>query len=138
MWKLCPGPSQSRCFSSLVLRQDNQARGWRKGLGKFQVPNICYWCGCFDHGDKDCDLWIQSKGTLQPTSQRFGSWIRANQSEPSKKNVFQVSGFYKDMAEKITTRRRREGRPATTLVPPSGTVNNPNKEYGGGFCGNSK
>lgn len=33
------------------------------------LPNICYWCGCFDHGDRDCDLWIQSKGTLQPDSQ---------------------------------------------------------------------
>lgn len=29
-----------------------------------RLPNFCYWCGCFDHGDKDCDLWIQSKGTL--------------------------------------------------------------------------
>ena len=30
-----------------------------------RLPNICYWCGCFDHSDKDCDLWIQSKGSLQ-------------------------------------------------------------------------
>lgn len=34
-----------------------------------RLPNICYWCGCFDHSDKDCDLWIQSKGTLQLASQ---------------------------------------------------------------------
>ena len=20
-----------------------------------RLPNICYWCGCFDHDDKDCD-----------------------------------------------------------------------------------
>ena len=32
------------------------------------LPNICYWCGCFDHSDKDCDIWIESKGTLQTTS----------------------------------------------------------------------
>ena len=33
---------------------------------KYQsLPNICYQCGCFDHGDKYCDIWIQSKGTLQ-------------------------------------------------------------------------
>lgn len=38
-------------------------------------PNICYLCGCFDHSDKDCDLWIQSKGTLQNSSQQFGSWL---------------------------------------------------------------
>ena len=20
------------------------------------LPNVCYWCGCFDHSDKDCDI----------------------------------------------------------------------------------
>ena len=34
-----------------------------------RLPNICYWCGCFDHSDKGCDLWIQSNGTLQLASQ---------------------------------------------------------------------
>ena len=34
-----------------------------------RLPNICYWCGCFDHGDKDCNFWIQSKGTLKPEQQ---------------------------------------------------------------------
>lgn len=29
-----------------------------------RLPNICYWCGCLTHRDKDCDLWIDSKGTL--------------------------------------------------------------------------
>ena len=33
------------------------------------LPNICYWCDCFDHGDKDCDIWIQSKGTLRTEDQ---------------------------------------------------------------------
>nr|XP_023874461.1 uncharacterized protein LOC111987005 [Quercus suber] len=41
-----------------------------------RLPNICYWCECFDHSDKDCDLWIQSKGTLQLSSQQFGLWLR--------------------------------------------------------------
>ena len=22
------------------------------------LPNICYWCGCFDHGERDWDFWI--------------------------------------------------------------------------------
>uniref|UniRef100_A0A7N2R6A8 Zinc knuckle CX2CX4HX4C domain-containing protein n=1 Tax=Quercus lobata TaxID=97700 RepID=A0A7N2R6A8_QUELO len=26
------------------------------------LPNICYWCGCLDHDDKDCDIWIESEG----------------------------------------------------------------------------
>ena len=24
------------------------------------LPNICYWCGCLDHSDKDCEKWIES------------------------------------------------------------------------------
>ena len=40
-----------------------------------RLPNICYWCGCFEHDDRDCDLWIQSKGTLRQEEQQFGSWI---------------------------------------------------------------
>ena len=55
-----------------------------------RLPNICYWCGCFDHGDRDCDFWIQSKGTLKPKQQQFGSWIRASQLGATKKSVVQV------------------------------------------------
>ncbi|XP_065615766.1 uncharacterized protein LOC136061661 [Quercus suber] len=25
-----------------------------------RLPNICYWCGCFDHDDKDCEKWLNS------------------------------------------------------------------------------
>ena len=30
-----------------------------------RLPNLCYWCGRLDHDDKNCELWIQSKGTLK-------------------------------------------------------------------------
>ncbi|XP_075640492.1 uncharacterized protein At4g02000-like [Castanea sativa] len=73
-----------------------------------RLPNICYWCGYFDQGDRDCDLWIQSKGTLKLESQQFGSWIRASQMG-TKKSMVRVSGFYKDRPENISTQRRREG-----------------------------
>lgn len=62
------------------------------------LPNICYWCGCFDHSNKNFDIWIESKGTLQTNSQQFGSWLHANQTGPSKRNVVRVSGFYEDRA----------------------------------------
>ena len=74
------------------------------------LPNICYWCGYFDHSDKDRDIWIESKGSLHISSQQFGSWLHANQTDPSKKNVVRVSGFYKGRAENISTRRRQEGK----------------------------
>jgi len=31
-----------------------------------RLPNICYWCGCFNHDDKDCEVWLNSEGTLTP------------------------------------------------------------------------
>ena len=30
-----------------------------------RLPNIYYWYGHLTHDDKDYDLWIESKGTLQ-------------------------------------------------------------------------
>ena len=29
-----------------------------------RLLNICYWCGCFDHDDKDCEIWLNSEGSL--------------------------------------------------------------------------
>ena len=30
-----------------------------------RLPNICYRCGRLTHDDRDCDLWIESEGTLR-------------------------------------------------------------------------
>lgn len=30
------------------------------------LPNICYWCGCLNHNDKDYGLWLDSEGMLLP------------------------------------------------------------------------
>ena len=29
-----------------------------------RLPNICYWCGCLNHSDRDCEVWINSDGTF--------------------------------------------------------------------------
>ncbi|XP_065634098.1 uncharacterized protein LOC136069472 [Quercus suber] len=29
-----------------------------------RLLNICYWCGSFDHDDKDCEIWLNSEGSL--------------------------------------------------------------------------
>ena len=96
-----------------------------------RLPNICYWCGCFDHGDKDYDIWIQSKGTLRMEERQFGSWIRAEQSGPPKKNVVRVSGYYEDRTENLSTRRRREMKSGLTTagsIPKSNPTVQMNKE----------
>ena len=27
-----------------------------------RLPSIYFWCGCLTHGEKDCELWINSEG----------------------------------------------------------------------------
>ena len=81
-----------------IIRLDEGEKVW-VNFRYEHLPNLCYWCGCLDHGDKECDIWIQSKGTLQVTSQQYGSWIRAIPTGPPKKNVVHVSGFYEDRKE---------------------------------------
>ena len=52
-----------------------------------RLPNICYWCGCLTHNDKDCEQWVESEGSFSTESQQFGSWIHAPPFIPSRKNV---------------------------------------------------
>lgn len=72
-----------------------------------QLPNICYWCGCLTHDDRDCEQWIESEESLSIESQQFGPWIHGPPFIPSRKNIIKVPGFY--------TRRGKE----TSATPPS-------------------
>ena len=29
-----------------------------------RLPSLCFWCGCLTHDDRDCDLWVESEGSL--------------------------------------------------------------------------
>ena len=42
-----------------------------------RLPNICYWCGCLNHVDRYCDLWIESEGKLTKENQAYRAWIHA-------------------------------------------------------------
>ena len=59
-----------------------------------RLPNICYWCGCLNHVDRDCDLWIESEGKLTKENQAYGAWIRATFFGKGRSSVLKVSGFY--------------------------------------------
>lgn len=58
-----------------------------------RLPNICYLCGRHTHSDKECPLWIGSRGKLKDGDQQFGSWIRATTPSPFHKTVIRVEGF---------------------------------------------
>ena len=59
-----------------------------------RLPNLCYWCGRLTHDDRDCDLWIDSEGTLTPEQREFGPHLRAPPFVAARKSSIVVPGFY--------------------------------------------
>ena len=42
-----------------------------------RLPIFCYWCGLLNHDEKDCPMWLRSKGSLRKEEQQYGGWMRA-------------------------------------------------------------
>ena len=59
-----------------------------------RLPNICYWCGRLTHNDKDCEIWIESEGTLRNDQKEFGPCLRAPPFLVFRKNTIVVPGYY--------------------------------------------
>lgn len=59
-----------------------------------RLPNICHWRGHLTHDDRDCDLWIESEGTLRTEQRAFGQHLRAPLFVASRKSVITVPGYY--------------------------------------------
>ena len=57
-----------------------------------RLPNLCYWCGMLTHGDRDCDRWLRSKGTLRREEQQYGAWLRAGVDRPIRRVKVKVAG----------------------------------------------
>ena len=66
-----------------------------------RLPTICYWCGCFDHDDKDCKVWLNSEGILTPEQRQFSPSLRAAPFFPLRKQVVSVPSFYKSRKSSI-------------------------------------
>ena len=78
-----------------------------------RLPNICYWCGRLDHNDKDCTLWIQSKGSLTEENRQYNQTLRASPYRPQKSVIF-VLGFY----ERAENTRTSSGVPTEDQAMP--------------------
>ena len=81
-------------------------------------PNLCYWYGCLMHADRDCELWIDSEGTLQSDSQQFGPWLMAALFTATRKNVVVILGFFskKNGASSSKTHSKSTTNPSVVVV----------------------
>ena len=50
------------------LRSEGKQVGW-VGLKCERLPNFCYWYGRVTHGERDCEVWLQGKGSLRKEEQ---------------------------------------------------------------------
>ena len=84
-----------------ITRPLSKGRMVSLGQGKEQwvsfkyerLPNICYWCGCLNHDDRDCKLWLDSEGSLKVEEQQYGPWLCVTPVSRARKNVVSVPGF---------------------------------------------
>lgn len=89
--------SQPLCRCRKIILSEGSV--WWVSLKYERLRSICYWCGLVSHEDKDCELWIKSKGTLTVDKQQFGPWICAPQFNPSRKTFVEVRGYYDEIEE---------------------------------------
>ena len=109
-----------------VITLPNGSKHWIKFRYEC-LPSICYWCGWLDHDDRDCDLWIQSNGTLKMDQQQFGSFLRAPPYKSSGRDVIYVPGYYEEKSSKAREKKAEmaahmAARAAVVATPPGPVV----------------
>ena len=52
---------------------------------------FCYWCGKLNHDEKDCGIWLRSRGTVQAHDQQYGAWLRAKPENLQRPQRVQVN-----------------------------------------------
>ena len=114
---------------------DDDNEGW-VSFQYERLPNLCYWCGHLTHDDKECALWLRSKGTLSVQDQQFGLWIRASQFNPAKKSIVEVQG-YETMPGASRMRGGQVGRDRLDTAPVSVSIGNMESSNVSGESGKS-
>lgn len=88
-----------------------------------------YWCGHLSHDDKECSMWLSSKGDLSEVEQEFGPWLRASQFNPTRKTTVEVQGFdgggnHRNSPGRIEVGDTRKGKCMKTVPTVAGVENN--------------
>ena len=87
-----------------------------------RLLSLCYWCGCLNHDDRDCELWVQSNGTLTLDQQQFGPFLRAPPYKSLGKDVIYVPDYYEKRASRLQVRSRDKGSSHNVGLIQSGTT----------------
>jgi hypothetical protein len=86
-----------------------------------RLTNFCYWCGLITHGEKDCELWLRSHGSLSPAKQPYGAWMRGETERFGRKfpNAFDPNkGNQETQSEQGTTPARGWSEKTTVRKEP--------------------
>ena len=116
--------SQPLCRGRLLTMEDGK-NIW-VSLKYERLPNLCYWCGCLTHDDRDCDKWFESEGGLNSGDRQFGPWLRASPFSASRKNVVYVPGYYASKKASTSTSSvpaPHPTKPTTETSQPPAAVN---------------
>ena len=84
-----------------------------------RLPNICYWCGCLTHNDRDCEIWINSDGMLKAGDQEYGPWLRAPFTPNPKRSMVVVPGYYENRKKNLAGSSRATEVSSDSLVRPA-------------------
>lgn len=84
-----------------------------------KLSNFCYRCEFDTHSDKNCSVWLQSKGFLNPDHQQYGAWLRTPTGGYHRKKTMTVDGssFHPQRSEWLPEKRATHPTP---MVAPSG------------------
>ena len=95
--------SQPLCRGRMVALDDNKELC--VSFKYKRLPNLCYWCGCLTHNDRDCDRWIEGEGLLADVDKEYGPWLKASPWYRARNFVVEVPNFYSKMKAKRTGQR---------------------------------
>jgi hypothetical protein len=97
-----------------LVNLDEGKQGW-VAFRYERLPNFCYWCGCLDHGEKDCDIGLQQRHSSTKEEFQYGAWLRATSDCPPRKTVVIVPGNQPKSRANSTRADHPSHQPATEM-----------------------
>uniref|UniRef100_A0A2N9HN71 Reverse transcriptase domain-containing protein n=1 Tax=Fagus sylvatica TaxID=28930 RepID=A0A2N9HN71_FAGSY len=92
-----------------------------------RLTNFCYWCGRITHGEKDCEIWLRSRGSLSSDQQPYGAWMKG-ESERMGRHPSRLADKLGDRSGGVQggmSRRSPANCEEMQQTPPNGKFPNP-------------